>query len=174
MWVAGSEPAEQDLRVTHTITQQLRALQTMPATQLAARYVELFGKAPRVRNTAWLRRQVAWKLQERELGGLGDRARSRLDELVARIDLPLHDGSRPRPRPQPQPKPARTKTNVPMVGTVITRRWHEQDIRVEVADDGYVWNGAPYRSLSAVAKAITGAAWNGRLFFGLTERRAAQ
>jgi hypothetical protein len=99
-------------------------------------------------------------------------AKTRLDELVAQVKLPLRDAASPRPRPQPQP--AHAPTNAPMVGTVLTRRWHDRDIKVEVADGGYVWNGTPFKSLSAVAKAVTGAAWNGRLFFGLTTRRAAQ
>lgn len=151
-----------------TIPAQILDLQRMPVAQLVARYVELFGKEPRIRNVAWLRRQVAWKLQEREFGGLGERARARLDELVTRIDLPLHGATQPRPRPQP--RPVAPEPNVPVVGTVLTRRWRDQDIRVEVSGDGFVWAGVPYRSLSAVAKAITGAAWNGRLFFGLTTR----
>jgi hypothetical protein len=168
MWLAGFEPAEQEARM-NTIAAQITALQTMPAAQLAARYLELFGKAPRVRNAAWLRRQVAWKLQERELGGLSDRARLHLDELVARVDLPLHDAERLRPRPQP--RPVRAETNTPMVGTVLTREWHGQQLRVEVLEDGVEWNGVRYGSLSACARAITGSAWNGRLFFGLTQRR---
>jgi hypothetical protein len=60
-----------------------------------------------------------------------------------------------------------------MVGTVLTRRWRDQDIRVQVADGHFIWNGAPYRSLSAVAKAITGAAWSGALFFGLRQRSSS-
>jgi hypothetical protein len=68
---------------------------------------------------------------------------------------------------------ARADANAPMVGTVLVREWHDQRIEVRVLDDGFEWNGARYTSLSAVAKAITGAAWNGRLFFGLTTRRSA-
>ena len=74
MWAAGSEPAEQDIRMKNTITAQIRALQTMAPQQLASSYEALFGRPPRVRNAAWLRRQVAWQLQARELGGLSDRA----------------------------------------------------------------------------------------------------
>jgi hypothetical protein len=74
-----------------TLTAQIRTLQTAPAAELADRYTALFGKPPRIRNRAWLFRQVAWKLQERELGGLSERARTRLNELLAKIDLPLRD-----------------------------------------------------------------------------------
>ena len=157
--------------MNNTIATQVRELQNLAADQLAERYTELFGKPPRIRNVAFLRRQVAWKLQERELGGLTDRARARLDELVARIDLPLRT---PQPRPRPQPQAARPEQKTPLVGTTLVREWRGQKIQVEVADGSYIWNGTPFRSLSAVAKAITGTSWNGRLFFGLTERRATQ
>ncbi|MBK8100636.1 MAG: DUF2924 domain-containing protein [Planctomycetes bacterium] len=60
----------------------------------------------------------------------------------------------------------------PRPGTVLQREWRGQQIRVEVTADGFVWNGNRYGSLSAVAFAITGAKWNGKLFFGLTERKA--
>lgn len=153
------------------IVDQIRELQTMPAAQLVARYEALFGKPPRVRNVAWLRRQVAWKVQEREFGGLSDRAKARLDQLVARIDLPLQ-GAKP-PRTRPAASAARSTTNTPMVGTTLVREWHGQQVRVEVRDNGFEWNGTLYRSLSAIARAVTGANWNGRLWFGLTQRRAA-
>ncbi len=152
----------------NTMAQQIRELQALAPAQLAERYAALFGKPPRNRNRAWLFRQCAWKLQERELGGLGDRARSRLDELIAQVDLPLAS-----PPPRPRPTPARADAKGPIVGTVLTRRWHDQEIRVSVRNDGFEYGGAIYKSLSAVAKAITGAAWNGKLFFGLTTRRSA-
>ncbi len=154
-----------------TITQQIAELQTLAPAQLAARYEALFGKPPRVRNRAWLFRQCAWKTQERALGGLSDRAKTRLAELMATIDLPIAAAA---PPPRPRPAPAKTATtNAPVPGTVLTRLWRDQRIEVHVVDDGFTWNGTTYTSLSAVAKAITGAAWNGRLFFGLTTRKPA-
>lgn len=170
MWLAGSEPAEQDRMTTPSITALIAELQTLAPAQLAARYEALFGKPPRVRNKAWLFRQVAWKLQERELGGLSDRARSRLSELMATIDLPI--GVTPPGRSAPKRVP-RTDTTQPAVGTILVREWRGQRIEVHVIDDGFVWKGVTYTSLSACAKAITGAAWNGRLFFGLTTRKSA-
>jgi len=149
-----------------TISQQIQELQHLTAAELADRYEDLLGQPPRVRNKAFLRRRVAWKLQEREFGGLSDRTKMRLDELISQIDVPLGD---PGPR---RPKPRRKDARAPLVGTTLTRIWHDQEIRVEVREDGFEWDGTLYRSLSAVAKAITGSNWNGRLFFGLTKRRA--
>jgi len=151
---------------TSTIAAEVAALQRMPAAELARRYSQLFGREPRVRNAAWLRRQVGWKLQERALGGLGDRAKARLDALVAATDLPVGNASMSRPRPLPP----RSTTNMPVVGTTLVREYRGQQIRVEVAEGCYIWNGVPYRSLSAVAKSVTGSAWSGALFFGLRKR----
>jgi hypothetical protein len=150
-----------------TISQQLLELQNLSAAQLAQRYAELHGKPPRVRNRAFLLRRVGWKLQEREFGGLPERAKVRLDDLIAQIDLPLRDPAPPRPR-----APQHAESRGPMIGTTLIRKWRDQEIRVEVRDGGFEWNGAIYKSLSAVAKAITGASWNGPLFFNLRQRRA--
>ena len=82
----------------NTINQQIQELQNMTATQLSVRYEDLFGEPPRVRNKAFLRRRVAWKIQELEFGGLSEPAKARLDDLIAQIDLPLGDPGHPRPR----------------------------------------------------------------------------
>ncbi len=157
---------------TPSITAQLAELQRLAPAQLAARYEALFGIPPRVRNRAWLFRQCAWKAQERALGGLSDRAKSRLAELMATIDLPIAAAAPPpRPRPTPAAKPATTNTPIP--GTVLVREWRDQRIEVHVTDAGFIWNSTTFSSLSAVARAITGSAWNGRLFFGLTTRKSA-
>ena len=68
-----------------TITQQIRELQNLTATQLSERYEDLFGKPPHVRNKAFLQRRVAWKIQELEFGGLSEPAKERLDDLIAQI-----------------------------------------------------------------------------------------
>ena len=153
-----------------TIAQQLVELRGLAAAQLATRYSELFGKPPRVRNRAWLFRQVAFRLQEQQLGGLSDRAKTRLGELMAQSDLPI--ATTPTPRPKPKPV-ARAESTAPTVGTVLVREWHGQRIEVRVIADGFTWNGVTYTSLSAVAKAITGVGWSGALFFGLRKRRPA-
>ena len=57
------------------------------------------------------------------------------------------------------------------MGTTLVRRWRGKDYYVKVLDDGYEYDGVIYRSLSAVAKAITGSHWNGPLFFGVTKRK---
>lgn len=171
---AGSEPAEPNRMTTFTdLTAELRALQSTPPAVLADRYTALFGKPPRSRNAAWLRRQVAWRMQADAFGGLSDRARQRLDELAATIDLPIVAAAPP-PKPHRVAVEPRSDSGMPAVGTVLTRPYRGETLQVAVRENGFEWNGAIYTSLSAVAKAITGSAWNGKLFFGLTERKKAQ
>ncbi len=153
----------------NTITQQIHELQDMAVAELVVRYEDLHGKPPRVRNKAFLQRRVAWALQAREFGALSARATKRLDELIAQIDLPLGD-----PGPRRAPSVHRREPKAPLVGTTLIRQWRDQEIRVEVRTNGFEWDDTLYRSLSAVAKAITGTTWNGRLFFGLVQRRRAE
>ncbi len=149
-----------------TIAQQILDLQDMTAPQLAKRYEELFDKPPRIKNKAFLQRRVAWRIQELTYGGLSNQAKTHLDELIAQIDLPLGDLPRRGLR-----KRRRTSPGNPLIGTTLVRHWKGQEIRVEVLDDGFEWQGVVHKSLSAVAKAVTGSHWNGRLFFGLTKRK---
>jgi hypothetical protein len=103
-------------------------------------------------------RRIAWQLQAERHGGLSDAAKAKLAALDAAIDLPV------------QVTAVLPKHAIP-VGTVIRREWRNQQIEVVVTADGFEWNGVPYTSISAVAKAITGVAWNGPVFFGLKERK---
>ena len=167
MWLQRCEPETPRTRRMKTITQQIRELLHLTPAELAERYTHLFGKPPRVRNKAFLHRQVAWKLQERAFGGLSDRARTRLDDLIATLVVRLSS-----PPPSPIKATPKSTPRGPIVGTTLVRRWRDQDIRVEVRENGFEWNGVLYKSLSAIAKTITGATWNGRLFFGLINRKS--
>ena len=139
---------------------QIQTLAAMSVPELAARYQESFGTPPRSRNPAWLRKRIAFKLQENAFGGLSRTARAKIDELAFAIRLPIDKTNVAAP----------TKSPVLKTGTILHRVWHGQQIFVEVVDGGFVWNGTRYSSLSAVANAVTGSKWNGKLFFGLTER----
>src|SRR5262249_205031 len=59
-------------------------------------------------------------------------------------------------------------------GTILTREWNGQYHRVTVVDQGFVWNGKTYDSLSRIAFAITGSKWNGPRFFGLRDKAAVE
>jgi len=145
---------------------ELRSLEGLSVPALVARHRELFGRDPRSRNRESLVRRIAWRLQEQTMGGLSGAARRRLAELQAEIDL----GAPAAPRRGPGRTVARPGAQAP--GTVLVREWRGQTVEVRVREDGaFEHAGEVYRSLSAVARAVTGTRWNGKLFFGLVERK---
>ncbi len=152
------------------IAEELEELRGLKAAQLVDRYAELFGKPPRVKNREHLWKRCAWKMQEIRFGGLSAKAKERLEELIAEIDLP----PRERTRTVSGVLKKDRRPDDPLPGTILTRTWKGQEIRVLVREDGYECNGQIFRSLTAVARAITGSRWNGRFFFGLTNRKKAQ
>ncbi len=153
-----------------TIAQEIAELRRMNVPGLLERYRELYGKDPRIKHRDWLWKKCAWRLQEQRLGGLSAVAKRRLEELIAEIDVPLAEKQRTVSGALRGPR----RPGDPVVGTTLTRDWKGHEVRVSVVDSGYEHDGVLYRSLSAVAKAITGAHWNGRLFFGLTKRKGAK
>jgi DUF2924 family protein len=102
-----------------------------------------------------LLRGISYRLQERLHGGL---SKTTLRKLQG-APVAWRSSARQR-RPRVAFKP----------GTRLVREWHEQTHTVVILDDGVEWRGQRYRSLSVVARAITGARWSGPRFFGLTAR----
>ncbi len=151
-----------------TIAEEIAGLHNLSTAELAAEFERLYGRKPRYRSPIWMRKRIGFKLQECAFGGLSGPARAALERLAADIQLP-DAATRGNVRDD---KPKKSD-NQPRPGTVLQREWRDQQIRVEVLPDGFEWNGNRYGSLSAVARAITGARWNGRLFFGLTGRKRA-
>jgi hypothetical protein len=102
-------------------------------------------------------RAVAYRMQEVASGG----RRLELERQLRQIGLELQQTGRLRIRPQLKP------------GTRLMREWQGRSYEVLVLDDGFSWQGTHYRSLSAIARKITGTAWSGPLFFGLRSNRSA-
>jgi len=106
-----------------------------------------------------LLRAVAYRMQEVVLGGLRPQRQRQLRQFAQH----LNDSQEGRVRPRPELKP----------GTRLVREWQGRTYEVLVLDDGLSWQGTSYRSLSALARKITGTAWSGPLFFGLKPNRTA-
>jgi Protein of unknown function (DUF2924) len=121
---------------------------------------EFSGKPPSSLGRDILALGIAYARQERRHGGLSRPVAKELDRLLARA---LGDGATDTPRPSTTP--------LPRIGTILVREWHRATHHVTVADDGFLWNGKPHRSLSAIARAITGTKWNGPRFFGLRDTK---
>jgi hypothetical protein len=104
-------------------------------------------------------RAVAYRMQEAALGGLRPKRQRQLRHFAQQ----LKESGEGRIRSRPELKP----------GTRLVREWRGRTYEVLVLDDGFSWQGTPYRSLSALARKITGTAWSGPLFFGLKTTRSA-
>jgi hypothetical protein len=148
------------------IKDEIARLRAMSLDDLAGRYASEFGRTPKIRHREYLWKRIAWKIQERRFGGLSTVAQSKLENLIAEIELPPAEDTRQVTGKLRGPH----KPGMPSTGTILIKDWNGQRIHVEVLEKGFAYNGNTYRSLSAVAKAVTGTHWNGRLFFGLTKR----
>jgi hypothetical protein len=113
---------------------------------------ELYDKEPPGFSRNHLISRLAYRIQELAYGGLKPATRAKLDALAYALD----------------PKAARKRiVNGPVVGTTLIREWRGVEHKVTVLADGFEWEGRRYKSLSAVARAITGTRWNGLTFFGV-------
>jgi hypothetical protein len=133
----------------------LRALNGASRQHLTREWRRFYkSNPPRYASSGFLIRAISYALQERELGGLPASARRAL--------LAIARGA---------PMSAQVLRTKMKPGTRLLREWHGTTHEVIVTDQGFVWDGATYRSLSAIALAVTGAKWNGPRFFGLTGGR---
>jgi hypothetical protein len=152
-------------------TQKIAALSRLTTGQLRDKYAEVFGELTYACHRTWLVKRIAWRLQALAEGDLSERARQRAAELANDADLRL---SAPRPKtirvtgPRAVGIAGQTRlTRSLLPGTTLTRVYKGDTLEVAVLTDGFEHGGQVYRSLSAVAKAITGTHTSGSLFFRL-------
>jgi hypothetical protein len=149
-----------------TLTVQVRELEEMTAGELAEKYEEIFGEEPRSRNRLYLFKRVAYGLQEKAEGGLSERAHRRRKQITDEAHLRVRQPKAAEEAEQPQaPAPAKRDARLPKSGTVLVREHGGKRHEVQILDDGFLYEKKRYRSLSAVARAITGTPWNGFRFF---------
>ena len=135
------------------------ALRSTPTPELKAQWRELVGTEPPPFNRKYLESRLAYRLQELVYGGLKPETKERLRALGEQLDGGNVAIRRAR------------ADNRPIAGTRLIREWAGVEHCVTVLPDGFEWAGRPYKSLSAVARAITGTRWNGWTFFGLKNIR---
>jgi hypothetical protein len=143
----------------------------MSVNKLAKRFEELIGEECRSRHKRYLIRRIAWRMQANAEGGLSERARQRAEELgndaEIRVTPPREKGPKSDGPPTTVKIEAARDSRLPPPGSWIEREYKGQTIRVLVVTDGFEYEGQRYRSLSAIAKAVTGSHINGFLFFRL-------
>ena len=103
-------------------------------------------------------------MQEIEYGGLSAETQSRISELIGRYDPVNNKMLRPQNAPSKK-KTGGRNTRLPIPGAIIRKEYKGQLLEVKVLEKGFEYQEKIYRTLSAVAKAVTGAHWNGHLFF---------
>jgi hypothetical protein len=136
---------------------RLAALKTAPTPDLKAQWRDLFESEPPPFNRTFLESRLAYRIQELAYGGLAATTIARLENMAE--DFATTKGRRKREQDRP------------IAGTRLVREWKGVEHCVTVREDGFEYQGRPYQSLSAVARAITGTRWNGHLFFGMKNYR---
>jgi len=139
------------------LTHRISALPALNKTQLLLLWRENFSKAPPPK----LRKELmvpilAYRIQEKEYGGLSHSARKRLREIAKSIASEK--------RPQKEISVGSEQ------GNRLLRSWHGQVHEVIVTDAGYVYRGSKFSSLSKIAREITGTQWSGPAFFGTRKK----
>ena len=144
-----------------SVLARVAALKAMPTAELREQWNALFDTPPPRYNRRLLESRLAYRIQELAYGGLKPETVRRLEQLGEQLD-----GGNIAVR--------RSRANDrPIAGTRLLREYQGVEHAVTVLQDGYEWQGRPYKSLSAIARAITGTRWNGLTFFGLKNRRSA-
>ncbi len=137
------------------IISRLAELKTADSTKIKEMWRELFESEPPPYNRPYLESRLAYRIQELSLGGLSKETQRRLRDLAARKE---DKGAR--------------KPTLFTPGIMLVREWHGAVHKVTVLHDGYEYEGQRFRSLSRIARVITGTNWNGHAFFGLRKKAA--
>jgi hypothetical protein len=171
MWLMVSARAIQRKEAQMNVGREVTILQGMTTRELRAKHEQVFGEPTRSGHKQYLIRRIAWRLQSLAEGDLSERARQRAMELARDADIRTT-----MPRDFSTPAPERTTVahidvsqddRLPLPGAQIARKYKGQTHIVAVLPHGFEYNGTVYRTLSAVAQAITGTHWNGYHFFNL-------
>ncbi|MEI7750546.1 MAG: DUF2924 domain-containing protein [Candidatus Omnitrophota bacterium] len=144
------------------IAEQIEALKTKGTAQLLAQYRELFGNKVAPGNRIFLIRQLAYRIQEQVMDGISLAISDKIQKLI-RTYAPIN-------KIAIKTKSGKTAAGrdgrLPMPGSFITKTYKGKRLEVKVLENGFEYQVAIYKNLSAVAKAVTGDHWNGFLFFG--------
>lgn len=136
-----------------SIAAQIAQLPHLPMEDLWALWDEFFDRRPGHHHRTYLESRIAYKLQERAFGGLPGALRRKLEKIGETGEVPNHK---------------RQGDHQIAPGTMMVREYNGTTYRVTALDDGrFQLDGRPYKSLSAVARAITGSSYSGPVFFGL-------
>lgn len=157
------------------IKNEIEGLPELTVDELRHKYREVLGYDTHSRNRQFLIRKLIWGIQVREFGDISDDARKKAHELAdfrfLRIRLSKYSDitipSEFAGRAVRKKVSFRRDPRLPMVGAIVTKEYEGTRHDVQVLDDGFEYEGQRFKSLSSVARKITGTNWNGFTFFGL-------
>ena len=144
------------------VLNQIEALKTAPRPAIEAKYKELLGRTDIPSNRTYLIRQLAYRMQELTYGGLSLEAKAKIEDLVKTYNPINKVISKSSGKTE-----SGRDTRLPLPGSFITKKYKGKRIEVKVLENDFEYQGAFYKNLTAVAQTITGAHWNGFMFFGL-------
>jgi hypothetical protein len=155
-----------------TAWQDISELQKLDLKDLQAEYDKQFGKPTKSRNRKFLFAQLSKKLQETSEPASGEKPAA--SALTVKFQTKRKRGVKREKTEKKKPTKKRVSralgtrdSRLPKAGTTLTKTYKGKNLRVRVMEKGFEYDGKPFRSLSAVAKKVTGQIWNGFLFFGL-------
>ncbi len=154
---------------------EVDAMERMTTDQLRQKYAEDFGEPTNARHKTWLIKRIAWRMQSNAEGGLSERALKRAAEIVNESDIrmspPRANSSTADQQKRTKVVSARIEANSELLPGVVLQRDHKgRQIQVKVLDDGFEYLGERYKSLTAIADAVTGKHWNGYHFFNVGKK----
>lgn len=141
---------------------RLAALKTMTVKELKAEWSKLMGSEAPNNSSQFMIQRLSYRIQELAFGGMSKPLVRALDALADE-----YEGKKVR-------KSAIADPRNPIIGTRLVREWKGAEYTVTVLKDGFDWQGQRFKSLSAIAKTITGTSWNGYRFFGLRQAEGAR
>jgi len=167
------------------LLQELALLRVMTTSELRQKYRDVFHEESPSRHRERLVRRIALRIQANAFGDLSERARRRAEEIANDADIriktpasnPVNAPVIPAPKTETLlfvPSAQQPGKKLPMTGTLITKEYRGRQLRVMILEDGFEFEGQRFRSLSAIAKHITGTTWNGNRFFGVAPKGGAK
>ncbi len=136
-----------------SVIKQIIALQEMNEASLRSMWDKFFDYKPEIGSRQHMIAKIAYKIQEQVYGGVDPVTESKIREKAKKTSL--------------IDKKKRKKFD-PQIGTKIVKEYHDKTHEVLVVEDGFAYEGAIFKSLSAIANKITGTKWNGLKFFGVS------
>jgi hypothetical protein len=145
------------------MTKTIDELQALSRPELIKKWKELFGtNSPKNAKNDVLIKQIVWELQSRDQGGYSPQTEKQLDKLSNKLaakqevnEADIKESCR------------QSLTLEIKAGTKLIREYKGEKHEVTALDKGFEYRGNQYKSLSGIAKHITGTQWNGKVFFGV-------